>query len=311
MQTLLLAGMILLFIGAGVMSARLWFYKKQINHMREELSLLENAETNYQLTSAVSIGRTEELIEAVNHLTARYREERRVLLRENRIYKESITSISHDIRTPLTSAKGYLQLLRGQKLPKEKKAEYLIIVEQRLDHVTDMLNQLFEYTRMEAGELELEPETLNAGNLFAETLSLFYHDFLDKGCEPEVFITKEPCRIHADRHAFVRITENLIKNALAHGTGGYRISLNKENDRMNLCVSNLTDSIERQDMDKIFDRFYTTDKSRSRKTTGLGLAIVKRFTEHMGGGIQAALEGNRFTIEVWFPLAQESSTPSS
>lgn len=311
MQTLLLAGMILLPIGAGVMSARLWFYKKQIHHMREELSLLQNADTNYQLTSAVPIGRTEELISEINHLTARYREERRLLLRENRIYKESITSISHDIRTPLTSAKGYLQLLRTQKLPQEKQAEYLCIVEQRLDHVTDMLNQLFEYARIEAGELEFEPETLNAGNLFTETLSLFYHDFLDKGCEPEVSLTKEPCRIHADRHAFVRITENLIKNALVHGTGGYQISLNKEKDRMKICISNLTDSIERQDIDKIFDRFYTTDKSRSRKTTGLGLAIVKRFTEHMGGGIGASLDGNRFTIEVWFPLAQENSMPSS
>jgi len=270
--------------------------------MRDELFLLENADTNYQITSVSSIGKTEELIMAVNHLTVRYREERRKMMKENGIYRESITSISHDIRTPLTSAKGYLQMLQKQNVTEEKRKEYLNIVEKRLDHVTDMLDQLFEYTRIEAGEMELALEELNAANLFAETISLFYTDFMERGCEPEVYLEKEPCKIYADRHAFARITENLIKNAMVHGTGGYQFSLVKENEWACILISNLTDSIEKGDVDKIFDRFYTTDRSRSRKTTGLGLAIVKRFTEVLGGRVKADLEGNRFTIEVRLPL---------
>lgn len=306
MQMQLWTGMciavILLFIAAGVMSVRLWCYGKQIRHMRDELSLLENGDTNYQITSVASVGETEELITAVNHLTVHYREERRKLMRENRIYRESITSISHDIRTPLTSAKGYLQMLQKQNVAEEKRAEYLKIVEKRLDYLTDMLNQLFEYARIEAGEMEFDSEELNAVNLFTETLSLFYDDFVEKGCEPEVKLEKEPCRILADRQAFIRIIENLIRNAMVHGTGGYRFSLTKEEEWMCILVSNLTDSIERGDVDKIFDRFYTTDKSRSRKTTGLGLAIVKRFAEAMGGNVRAYLEEDRFTIEVRLPL---------
>lgn len=294
--------LVVLLIAAGILSVRLWCYGKQISHMREELSLLENADTNYQITSASSIGETEELIRAVNHLTMRYREERRKLIKENEIYRESITSISHDIRTPLTSAKGYLQLLQKKNITEDKRAKYLKIVEKRLDHLTDLLNQLFEYARIEAGEMEFEPEKLNAANVFAETLSLFYDDFVAKGCEPEVNFEAESCRIFADRHAFVRIVENLIRNAMVHGTGGYRFLLKKEGKWMCISVSNLTDSIEKEDVDKIFDRFYTTDKSRSRKTTGLGLAIVKRFTEAMGGEVKAYLEENRFTIEVRMPL---------
>ena len=294
--------LVVLLIAAGILSVRLWCYGKQISHMREELSLLENADTNYQITSASSIGETEELIRAVNHLTMHYREERRKLIKENEIYRESITSISHDIRTPLTSAKGYLQLLQKKNITEDKRAEYLKIVEKRLDHLTDLLNQLFEYARIEAGEMEFEPEELNAANVFAETLSLFYDDFVAKGCEPEVSLEAESCRIFADRHAFVRIVENLIRNAMVHGTGGYRFLLKKEGKWMCISVSNLTDSIEKEDVDKIFDRFYTTDKSRSRKTTGLGLAIVKRFTEAMGGEVKAYLEENRFTIEVRMPL---------
>lgn len=285
--------------GAGIMSARLRCYKKQINHIISELDFIKNRDTNYLLTSARSIGRTQEMIDLYNQIMEDYREKDRRLVSENTVYRESITSISHDIRTPLTSAKGYLQMLQGS-VPEEKREEYIKIVEQRLDHVTDMLNQLFEYARIEAGEMEFEPEEFNAVNVFAETVSLFYNDFSKKGCEPEVLLPSAPCLLYADKNAFVRITENLIKNALVHGTGGYCFSLSQESGWIKICVSNLTDSIEKQDIDRIFDRFYTTDKSRSRKTTGLGLAIVKRFTERMGGRAGAKLENGRFTVELLF-----------
>lgn len=283
------------------MSARLWCYRKQISHMREELDLLEKEDTNKLLSSFCAVGETEEIIRAVNRLLLRYRQEENRIKNENRIYRESITSISHDIRTPLTSAKGYLQMLRKEELPEEKKFHYLRTVEQRLDNLTNMLNQLFEYARIEAGEMNFEPEVFNAGNVFAETISLFYEDFVKKDCEPEVFITQKPCKVEADKQAFVRIVENLLKNALVHGSGEYRLSLTMENEQCIIRISNLTDSVEPWDIDKIFDRFYTTDQSRTKKTTGLGLAIVKRFATKMGGDAKAYLEGNRFTIEVLIP----------
>lgn len=292
----------ILTIAAGILSARLWCYRKQISHLREELEFLEKEDTNRLLSSFCAVGKTDEMIAAVNRLIRHYREEESRLKNENCIYRESITSISHDIRTPLTSAKGYLQMLRKEELPKEKKETYLWTVEQRLDHLTDLLNQLFEYARIEAGEMKLEPEILNAGNVFAETIALFYEDFVKKDCEPEVTITDKPCKIKADKHAFVRIVENLLKNALVHGIGGYQMSLTQEEGQCIIRVSNLTDSVESGDINQIFDRFYTTDQSRTKKTTGLGLAIVKRFATEMGGSAKAYLEGNRFTIEVSIPV---------
>ena len=288
----------------GILSARLWRYRKQINHMRKELALLKEKDTNYQMTSYCHVGETEKIISEINSLVLEYKTEKNRLQNENRVYRESITSISHDIRTPLTSAKGYLQMLQNPKTEEETKIRYIKIVEHRLDDVTDMLNQLFEYARIEAGEMKFEPEVFQISNVFADTISMFYEDFRKKNCEPEVSITQEVCRMKTDKHAFVRIVENLIKNALVHGKGGYRLSLTREGNQAVICVSNLTDSIERGDMDKIFDRFYTTDQSRSRKTTGLGLAIVKRFTEQMGGTVKALLEEGRFTIEVRLPFGK-------
>ncbi len=304
MQIIATGIIIVLLITAGVLSVRLWCYRTQMRHMLDELYFLENNDTNSLLTSRIAVGSTQAVILAVNHLLTRYRENERRLLRENKIYRESITSISHDIRTPLTSAKGYLQMLQRQNVSEEKKAQFLSTVVRRLDHLNNMLNQLFEYARIEAGELALEPEELNVGNLFAETISLFYNDFVHKGFVPEIDIAKKPCKIYADRNALVRIMENLIRNALVHGIGGFWFSVRVTEQQAVIGVSNLTDSIESYELDSIFDRFYTTDHSRSRRTTGLGLAIVKQFAQQMGGSVQATLEEGRFTVQVMLPLLQ-------
>ncbi|MDE7310973.1 MAG: HAMP domain-containing histidine kinase [Eubacterium sp.] len=308
-MALIFLGIILfLLIWTGILCARLACYHKQESHLLQELLLAEQEETNLLFTSAVNIGRTPALIDALNRVMEKNRHIKERLIRENRSYRESITSISHDIRTPLTSAKGYLQLICSDygQVTAQKRQEYAKIVEQRLDALASLLDQLFLYTRIEAGELPLTVEKINAGNLFAETLSMFYNDFMDKGCEPHVQITKTPCQILADRQAFIRIVENLMKNALIHGTGDYEMSLLPDGACAAMRVANRTDSIEPSDIACIFDRFYTTDVSRSRKTTGLGLAIVKELAAQMGASASASLEGNLFTIELRFPLTPDS-----
>lgn len=275
-------------------------YRQQTRHMIAELSMLRQEDTNYRVSSCCRAGRTQEVITLLNEIVDKYRREVVMLRRENRAYRESITSISHDIRTPFTSAKGYLQMLSKDAIPMERRQEYIATVEQRVDDVTGMLNQLFEYARVEAGELEFDMECLNLTNLFVDTLSMFYDDFAERDCEPVVNVPQEPCYVLADRNAIVRIVENLIKNALVHGTGEYHFSLTAEGCHACLCVSNRTDNIEQKDLDRIFDRFYTTDTSRTHKTTGLGLAIVKQFVEHMGGEVAASLEDGIFTIKVVF-----------
>lgn len=300
MQGMIYGIIIILLVIIGVLGIRLWMYRSQIHHIKEELSMLGKEDTNYRLSSCCHVGKTEEMIELLNKILQEYKEELRALRKDNRLYKESITSISHDIRTPLTSAKGYTQMIAGSSLSDEKKQLYIKKVEQRIDDVTEMLNQLFEYTRVEAGELEFSPEKINLNNIFAETISMFYDDFVEKDCEPVIEIEEKPCYMYADKRAMIRVIENLIKNSLVHGTGDYRFRLKREQESTILSVSNRTSTIEEKDLERIFDRFYTTDQSRTRKTTGLGLAIVKRFTNQMGGEARAYLEQDIFTIEIKF-----------
>lgn len=292
-------------LAAVVMLAmRLWRYRRQIDRLLEQISLLEQEDTNYCLSSCCSVGRTEKLIHELNRVWDQNRERMRSLRQGNRSYRESIIGISHDIRTPLTSAKGYTQMLRNGSVTDEgKRQSYIDKVGQRIDDVVDMLEQLFEYARVEAGEKTFESERLNLGNLLANTISLFYDDFMRTGCEPAVHVSEEPVWIEADADGIKRILENVIKNALVHGKGEYRLSLDRQEDSAVIIMSNLTDSIQKDDMDRIFDRFYTTDQSRTRKTTGLGLSIVKQFTEAMGGKVTANLAGGVFTIQIVFPAA--------
>lgn len=302
MEQILWITVILLIIGVGILSTHLCCYRKQIKQIEKQLEMLMEEESNYQLTSTCAARDTIKLISNINCVLEKLRKEKRKLQKSNRSYRESITSISHDIRTPLTSVKGYVQMLQSPAILEWKKMEYLHIIEYRLEDLSEMLNQLFEYARLEAGELDLNLEKVNVRNLFAETISMFYDEFMKKGCEPEIEIVEIPCFILVNSHAFVRILENLIKNALVHGIGDYKFSLKLIEEQIFIQISNKTDTIEEKDIEQIFDRFYTTDQSRTRKSTGLGLAIAKKFTEQMGGKIQASLYQNNFTIEVGFKM---------
>lgn len=306
MEVLFAGSIILLLIGAGVLSARLCCYRRQLSHMLSELQVLEeNEETNLFLTSAVKIGKTQEVISSMNRILEQSRRNRERIVRENRNYREGITSISHDIRTPLTSARGYMQMLRKENVTEEKRLSYARIVERRLDDLAGLLDQLFLYARIEAGEESFLMEDVNVGNLFADTISLFYEDFGERNYEPEIFMEQSPCHIRADKQAVRRIMENLIKNSLVHGTGGWQMSLKRQEgsgqEKVLIRISNTTKSIERADIERIFDRFYTSDTSRSSKRTGLGLSIVKELTQRMGGEVRAELNGEVFFVEVEFP----------
>ena len=298
MGEILIGALVLAVVFLG---ARLWCYRRQIDYLLKQISLLEQEDTNYCLSSYCRIGKTEKLIGEFNRVWQKNHERMIELRKGNRSYRESIMGISHDIRTPLTSAKGYTQmLLKGSVTDAEKQQRYIEKVERRIDDVVDMLDQLFEYARVEAGERSFHAERINLNNIFADTLSLFYDDFVQAGCEPAVDISETPLYIEVDADGVKRIIENLIKNALFHGKGEYRFSVKKQDGQAVITMSNLTDSIEKSDIEHIFERFYTTDQSRTRKTTGLGLAIVKQFTESMGGNVSADLTEGVFCVRVAF-----------
>ncbi|MDE7313888.1 MAG: HAMP domain-containing histidine kinase [Eubacterium sp.] len=274
--------------------------KKQINHIKTQIDFLCSRDTQAQITLARVDKSTERLAESINRLLERYHDMGQQIQKKNALFKDTITSLSHDLRTPLATANGYIQLLMEQELSPEQQ-EYAEIAYERMSAVKILLGQLFEFARIEANELMLMQQRTDLNSLLRDVLAMYYSDFEKKAATLDIRIPDTPFIIWADKEALCRVFSNLIYNALIHGDNEYKIISSHTEKSYQIIVSNHSETICKEDIPHLFDRFYTTDQSRSKKTTGLGLAIAKKLTIKMGGCISAHLHDKTFDIQITFP----------
>ncbi len=237
--------------------------------------------------------------------------------REERLLKQNITSLAHDIRTPLTGASGYVQLaLECEDAEKEK--HFLSAALTRMEELADMLEKLFLYTKLTSDDFALAPEgqkRLQALPLLGECLLGFHEQFERVGCAPEVVFEQEDYRILGEEEALRRIFQNLIQNALLHGSGGLRIlqygkgpaaachaPAQSEASISGGCIvfENPVPEGNPMDLSRLFDRFYKADPARGKASSGLGLFIVKELMCRMGGTVSAQLDDRLFRVTLEF-----------
>lgn len=180
--------------------------------------------------------------------------------------------------------------------------EYATIAGERISAVKLLLDQLFEFARIEADELKLNCRNTDIHSVLRDVVASYYGDFEQKKCVPYIVIPNPPAIIWGDPDALTRIFSNVVYNALVHGEGNYQITAAIEEAQTVITIKNASSSIQQEDIPHLFDRFYTTDQSRTKKTTGLGLAIAQRLVTRMGGQIVASLQNGIFAIQVVFPI---------
>ena len=212
--------------------------------------------------------------------------------------------MSHDLRTPLTSILGYLQLLEDPKLPEGERREYLAVVESRAKALQSLITGFYDLSRLEGGEYPLEQEPVNLYTSLSGLLAAFYNDFTDRNFDMTVELAQHLPPVQADNGGVLRVFTNLIRNALDHGRGKMTVRLWQEGERVVSLFANETDELTAEDLPHIFDRFFTSDKMRTGRNTGLGLAIVKTLAEQMGCQLTAELTDGMFAIRVQWPLWQ-------
>ncbi len=213
--------------------------------------------------------------------------------------KQNITDLAHDIRTPLTGASGYVQLAR-ESTDSIKKEHYLEVAGKRLAELSDMLEELFLYTRLTDEDYSLPKESLKKTYvlpLLSECLLSLYSAFEERGTSPEIDFASEDFCIYAEEEILQRIFLNLIRNALLHGRGGITI-LQKEDL---LIFENPVSQDSIPDTGQLFDRFYKADSARRKGSSGLGLFIVKELTESLGGKVWAEYSHGLLRILLRFP----------
>ena len=292
---------ILLVVLCSLLLIRLIVLKRQITSINKQLDFLYQKNSQVDITLERFDKNTEDLVRSINRLLKNYRQAGLQIEKNHALFKETITSLSHDLRTPLATANGYLQLLSQQDLSREQQ-EYVEIANERINALKMLLDQLFEFARIEANELKLNKKNIDINSTLREVLAMFYNHFEIKSEIPDINIPNEPIIVWADKEALSRIFSNIIYNALTHGDGNYQITSIVNEKYCTITISNKTSNLYKEDISNLFDRFYTTDKSRTKKTTGLGLTIARQLTLKMDGDITTHLKDDLFQIKLSFPI---------
>ena len=292
---------ILLAMLSLFLSLKLIYQRKLVQKVKKQIDFLIDRDTQTEIMVEKKDGPIMDLAASINHLLKKYRSMGQEIERSDTLFRDTITSLSHDLRTPLATANGYIQLLQEQDLTGEQK-EYATIAGERISAVKLLLDQLFEFARIEADELKLNCRNTDIHSVLLDVVSSYYGDFEQKKCVPYIVIPNPPAIIWGDPDALTRIFSNVVYNALVHGEGNYQITAAIEEAQTVITIKNASSSIQQEDIPHLFDRFYTTDQSRTKKTTGLGLAIAQRLVTRMGGQIVASLQNGLFAIQVVFPI---------
>ena len=286
----MLPALILALAALGSALLRLWAYRAQLLEMARVLEETP-PESNLRLTVRTFGMAPRRLCRAVNQRLEEGRQLRLETQKREQELKYTMTCISHDIRTPLAGAMGYLQLLEEDP---ERQTEYLDIVRERLEKLEELLEELFLYTRLQGGSLPLECETTAALPPLWDALAEFYPQLEAAGVEPKLRFDREDMTVWASPEALGRVYRNLIANALRHGGGGLTIS----GQDQTICFSNELPPGPKPDPERLFDRFYQSSPDRAAGGAGLGLSIVRELMERMGGQASAQIMGNELQISL-------------
>ncbi|MCM1133658.1 MAG: HAMP domain-containing histidine kinase [Ruminococcus flavefaciens] len=269
--------------------------KREIKSISQQLERILSRDSN-ELVHSENGGISKNLINSINSSLKKMRRNQILYNKKSHDLEQMITNISHDLRTPLTSAMGYIDIIISSDMPDDEKQKMICIIEQRLVRLEELINSFFEFSKVISGDRKPEISSVNLIEILQESVVHYYDYFVAQ--EREIIFNCDMPRIliNSNRNMLMRIFDNLIGNAYKHDSGNLTISVFRE-DNIRICFENrLSDSCI--DIDRIFDEFYTTDISRTKGNTGLGLAIARQFTEMLDGEISAKYERNIFSVTV-------------
>ena len=263
----------------------------ELKNITRELKEITEKDTNLLLSTSSGDKSIKILVDSLN-------KELKKLLSLKREYskgifdvKKSAENIAHDIRTPLTVIKGYVDLLEKEELSEEGR-KYLEIIKGRVDYMKEMIDELFLSLSMKSrGVLNLS--NIDAKSILEEALVSYYNEFKKKGLSPSLMTPNEKVIIKADSKTLYRVYSNIISNALKYGEGEFEVEMDEKG---NTIFSNLAPNMDSVEANKLLDRYYTI--SDAKASSGIGLSISKEILQEMGGELKVKLENQRLYISI-------------
>lgn len=288
----------------GYLFIRLYLLKRGIKNLKKEFIISKNnKEAERHITITVPDRNLEALAMEINDYIAEYFNSNYECNKNISEIRGEITNISHDLRTPLTSILGYLELLNEEEMTSEQQ-EIISVIKRRSLGLSDLIEQLYEYTRLENNEYLLKIQKVDLYKILQEHLLGFYMEFQNKDIDLKLIMPKEskPVWINGDEKCIERILTNLSNNAIKYTNGEVKVNLKVKGNTASFSYITTRGDLTDYDIKHIFERFYKKDIARNaRGNSGLGLTITRLFTERMGGSIYAYGDEEYLYIVCSFP----------
>ncbi|MCI9146781.1 MAG: HAMP domain-containing histidine kinase [Hungatella sp.] len=301
----------LLYVLAGIATfsaAFLMLQKKSMDYITRLSTAIQNISEG-DLNTTVEVVGDDEFSAMAANLNKMVEDIRRLMDKEReseRTKNELITNIAHDLRTPLTSIIGYLELLSGPSsaIPPEMEKKYIHITYTKAKRLEKLIEDLFGFTKLNYGKVSMKVSKVDIVKLLSQLLEEFYPNFMDKDLAYELQSNVPAKIINADGNLLARLFDNLINNAIKYGAEGKRIvvKIHAEESIVTVSVTNYGYVIPKEELPLLFEKFYRVEQSRSSNTggTGLGLAIARNIVDMHGGtiGVTSDLGGTVFTVRL-------------
>ncbi len=274
--------------------AKIRLMQKSAREIREAFSDRLHTDTNLLIAISSRDRSMCELADCINEQLRLLRSQRHQFYQGDQAVKETITNISHDLRTPLTAICGYLDLLEQEE--KSQEAErFLDIIKNRTDVLTLLTEELFRYSMAASVTPYAVYEKVTLNDILEESLLAHYAALQNSQITPVISMPDQKVIRLLNRQALSRIFENIIGNAIKYSSGDLQVTLSTDG---NIIFSNHAPTLNEVQVQQLFHRLYTVETAE--RSTGLGLSIAKTLTEQMGGNIFAQYSEGMLRINLCF-----------
>lgn len=268
--------------------------KQEIKNIGSCLTDIINTDTNNLITINTNDKKLKELANLLNDSLKNLRKLELEYKNGNKELKTSITNISHDLRTPLTAIRGYLDLMDNDNLS-EKQIKYLKIIDSKVKDLTFLTEQLFDFSKTLDIHAEMKQESIVINDILEDSVASFYSLFKEHNITPNIDICREKVIRVLNENMLKRIFENIISNAIKYSKKDFNIKLYNNGI---IEFSNQADSLDQVSLEQLFDRYYTV--KNAKKSNGIGLSIAKQLVDLSGGKIEAKYKNNILIIKIEF-----------
>ena len=280
---------ILLILITGYTLIRFISLKKQLRKIEKQVYFKE------RINISLNDKDIEKLAETINNNMRENKQiEIDIMKREERL-KQNISDIAHDLRTPLSSIMGYITLL--DNCTEKEKKEYINIIQRKSEELNLLINNFYEVSLLDNSSLKIDITSIDIVQVIMDIVISNYALIKNNKIEINNRVPEKQIKIYGEEITCKRIIQNLVSNSIKYSTGYISIELDELENEVVFTIKNNVSNLKESDIEHLFERFYTVDKSRNRSGSGLGLYIVKLLLNKIGGEVKSiALEDSILSI---------------